>query len=158
VNDDAADPPMNALDPAVRVLWRVQAAVWWLVLTGVAAVLLAAAEWPVEAALAVALVGALQVTIVPGRRYAHYGYLVGDSELRVRRGWLWRTLSVVLHARVQHVDTRQGPVESMLGLATVIVFTAGSVGAMVAIPGLPRAEAETLRDRLVALSGTDDGV
>jgi membrane protein YdbS with pleckstrin-like domain len=65
---------------------------------------------------------------------------------------------VVLHSRVQHVDTRQGPIERALGLATVVVFTAGTVGAMVAIPGLRPGDADLLRDRLVALSGSGDAV
>jgi uncharacterized protein len=149
---------MHSLDPAVRVLWRVQAAVAWLLLSAAGAAGLVAAELPAVWALAGVAAGAAWVVVVPGRRYRHYGYAVDEAELRVRRGWLWRTLSVVLHARVQHVDTRQGPLESMLGLATVVVFTAGTVGAMIAIPGLPRGAAEALRERLVALSGADDAV
>ena len=149
---------MHALDPKVRTLWGLGAVLWVSFLTGAAALGLIALDQPGRWAFPVAVLGLLYAAIVPGKRYEHFGYHVGEVELRIARGWLWRSTSVVLHSRVQHVDTRQGPVENLLGLATVVVFTAGSVGAMVAIPGLPRADAEALRDRLVALSGADDAV
>jgi membrane protein YdbS with pleckstrin-like domain len=95
---------------------------------------------------------------VPAAAYRHYAYQVGEVDVRVMHGWLTRTVAVVLHSRIQHVDTRQGPVERAMGLATVVIFTAGSVGAMVAIPGIAQAEAEALRDRLAHLSGAEDAV
>ncbi len=62
------------------------------------------------------------------------------------------------HARIQHVDTRHGPIDRWLGLASLVVFTAGTRGAILAIPALEAAEAEDLRDRLAALSGSGDAV
>jgi membrane protein YdbS with pleckstrin-like domain len=62
--------------------------------------------------------------------------------------------------RVQHVDSRKGPLERVLGLGRVVVYTAGSRGADVAIPGLLADRAddvqETLR-RLAIESEPDDG-
>ncbi|NIQ53994.1 MAG: PH domain-containing protein, partial [Gammaproteobacteria bacterium] len=58
--------------------------------------------------------------------------------------------SVVPHTRIQHVDVRRGPLDRWLGLARVVVFTAGSRGAMVEVPGLDAGDAEALRDRLIA--------
>lgn len=153
-----AEPHWTRLDPAVRMLWRTGAALWWAFLAAATAAALFALELPPLWALGVVALGALHVAVVPGKRYAHFGYRVSDVELRIARGWLWQSTSVVLHSRVQHVDTRRGPVEGLLGLSSVVVFTAGTVGAMVAIPGLVRADAEALRDRLVALSGADDAV
>jgi uncharacterized protein len=158
-----APPPQgearwHRLDPAVRMLWRVGAVFWAAFLTVAALALLLALDQPLRWALPVAVLALLHAAVVPGKRYEHFRYQVGDVELRIARGWLWRSTSVVLHSRVQHVDTRQGPVENLLGLATVVVFTAGSVGAMVAIPGLPHEDAEALRDRLILLSGTGDAV
>jgi membrane protein YdbS with pleckstrin-like domain len=40
----------------------------------------------------------------------------------------------------------------------VVVYTAGSRGAIVTIPALGRAQAEALRDRLAELSGAGDAV
>lgn len=152
------DAPTNSLDPAVRMLWRVGAVFWAAFLTAAAVVLLLALEQPVRWAVPFAVLALLYAAVVPGKRYDRFRYRVNEVELRIAQGWLWRSTSVVLHSRVQHVDTRQGPVANLLGLATVVVFTAGSVGAMVAIPGLRREDAEALRDRLILLSGTDDAV
>ena len=51
---------------------------------------------------------------------------------------------VIPFIRVQNTDTRQGPLLRMMGLASVTISTAA--GSM-EIPGLPAAEAETLRDQ-----------
>lgn len=162
--DEAPAPPAPAppeaerLDPRVRLLWRIHAALGWLVWVVLALVALLLLDRPVAWALVVAAVAAVYVARVPTRRYAHFTFRVTDADVRIAHGWLWRTESVVLHSRIQHVDTRQGPIERMMGLATVVVFTAGSVGAMVGVPGLAAARAEALRDELVRLSGTDDAL
>ncbi|HST61421.1 MAG TPA: PH domain-containing protein [Longimicrobium sp.] len=150
--------PDERLDPRVELLWQVNAALGWIVWISLAAVALFVFDRSPAWASLMAPVAATYVMQVPTRRYRHFVFRVGPADVRVAHGWLWRTESVVLHSRIQHVDTRQGPVERMMGLATVVIFTAGSVGAMVAIPGLATARAEALRDELVRLSGTDDAV
>ena len=150
--------PDERLDPGVVLLWQVNAALGWVVWVALAAVALFVLDRSPAWASLVAPVAATYVMQVPARRYRHFAFRVDPADVRVAHGWLWRTESVVLHSRIQHVDTRQGPVERMVGLATVVVFTAGSVGAMVAVPGLAAARAEALRDELVRLSGTDDAV
>jgi uncharacterized protein len=146
------------LDPGVELLWQINTAIGWIVWIGVATGALLVFDRSPSWALTVSFVALMHTMLVPPRRYRRFTFRVGPAEVRVRRGWLWRAESVVLHSRIQHVDTRQGPIERMMGLATVIVFTAGSVGAMVSIPGLRMERAEALRDRLVRLSGTDDAV
>ena len=162
VPDEARSPPGEAqverLDPRVVALWRVGAAIGGALWTAaaVAALLIADRSW--AWALIVSALAAAYVARVPAERWRHFTFRVGPSDVRIARGWLWRTESVVLHSRIQHVDTRQGPIERAMGLATVVLFTAGSVGASVGIPGLALARAEALRDELVRLSGADDGV
>lgn len=153
-----AEAEPERLDPKVKRVWQVDAALGWMFLAGLAAAALFVAHRSPAWAFVLAFVGLTYVLQVPPHRYRHFTFRVGPVDVRVAHGWLWRTESVVLHSRIQHVDTRQGPIERMMGLATVVVFTAGSVGAMVAIPGLATARADALRDRLVRLSGTDDGV
>lgn len=161
--DEPQAPPVSPaepeqLDPRVELLWQINAALGWLIWIGLAAAALLIVDQSPAWALVVSLAALLYTMNVPPRRYRHFRFRVDAVDVRVAQGWLWRAESVVLHSRIQHVDTRQGPVERMMGLATVVVFTAGSVGAMVAIPGLAAARAESLRDELVRLSGTDDAV
>lgn len=158
---DASDVPgaeTERLDPRVVAVWRVNLALGWAVWMALAAAGLFLADRPMAWALAGLLPALAHVLEVPPRRWRRFTFRVDEADVRVAHGWQWRQESVVLHSRIQHVDTRQGPVERMLGLATVVVFTAGSVGAVVAIPGLAAARAEALRDQLVRLSGTDDAV
>jgi hypothetical protein len=52
--------------------------------------------------------------------------------------------------RIQHVDIDIGPVDRAFGLASLSLFTAGTVSAVGRIPGLPPDAAETLRETLLA--------
>jgi len=54
----------------------------------------------------------------------------------------------VPYVRVQHIDTNRGPLERFLGLASLRVYTAGSQGADMRIPGLSRERAEEMQEDL----------
>jgi uncharacterized protein len=103
-----------------------------------------------------AIIGA--VIALPPLRFKAWGFAVRDTDLYLRHGILFRTTSIVPHARIQHVDTRHGPIDRWLGLATLVVFTAGTRGAIVSIPALAMDTAESIRDQLAELSGAGDAV
>jgi len=150
---------LRPLDPRVVKAWRVA----WLITAGLvalaAAILLLLGRGAVAAAAAVLTLACLAAAAyLPPARYRAWAFQLRPAGLLVRQGLLWRSVSVVPHARIQYVDTRRGPLERALGLATVVVYTAGSRGAAVRIPGLAVADAEALRDRLAALGDADDAV
>ena len=153
-----AETPFMRLDRRVIGLWRVHGIIRALFLTPLAIGGTLALEVDIRWALPLIALLLLEIWLIPPWRYRHYAYRIGELDVRVRQGWLWRSESVVLHSRIQHVDTHQGPIERSLGLGTVKMYTAGTVGAMLAIPGLAADWAERLRDRLIALSGADDAV
>lgn len=165
-----AEPAFRSLDPRVRLLWRLSGIVggliWLVVALLLERVLTALAGEgaipfaPPGGALVLPVLGIMIVRVLlwPGLRYRTWGFALGEEDLRLRHGVLWRTASVVPLPRIQHVDTRSGPFERALGLASVIVYTAGSVGAAQTIPGLSQEAAAELRDQLALLSGTDDAV
>lgn len=137
---------MERLDPRVRVPWAVGllvgAGVLAAVLAGVGAVV--GVGWLPLLAVPVAVVGLVHVFA----RYRRWRFTVGEEALFLRRGVVTHVETSVPFVRVQHVDTRRGPIERLLGLASVVVYTAGSRGADVAIPGLAPERAEQLRERL----------
>ncbi len=98
------------------------------------------------AAVAIALVRAAIVV----RSVRAWGYAERDEDLLVRHGLFLRKLSIVPYARMQFVDVTAGPIERVLGLATVTMHTAAAASDA-RIPGLPSAEAARLRDRLSSL-------
>src|SRR3546814_9367871 len=57
------------------------------------------------------LLGAIAVVTFPARRAQRWGFKIGEGQLRVARGWLFRTDTIVPFVRVQHIDVGQGPVE-----------------------------------------------
>jgi membrane protein YdbS with pleckstrin-like domain len=103
-------------------------------------------DWTAAGAGAVLIL--IMVLVMPGRRYRAWGYAEGEDELSVKHGLMVRKLSVVPFGRVQHIDIAQGPLERSLGLATLVLNTAGTRGAAVRLPGLERAEAERMRDHI----------
>ncbi len=152
------------LDPRAVLLWRLQRllniALFGLplatamavglaqVLPRAAAILLAGGFLLVRFALAIAW---------PALSWRSWRYELREHDLLVQSGVLFRRWSSVPHRRIQHVDTRQGPLERWLGLSRLLVYTAAGMSADGVIPGLSEAEAERLRDEL-SRRGGDDGV
>lgn len=155
---------MSPLDPQVTWLWRVQALVrfvtfWGPLCLGAGVALGSVGDWKLGVALAL-VTGATLLTlemIWPSLAYASWGYSVREHDLLVQQGVLFRRRSSIPHNRIQHVDTRQGPLERLFGLSSVTVYTAAGALADGAIPGLTEPEAEALRDAL-SRRGGDDGV
>lgn len=98
----------------------------------------------------VLLLAAWLIVRVPLRRYQARGYQLGADRLRVVRGLLFRSDTVVPFGRVQHIDVHQGPVERGYGLATLVLHTAGTHNASVTLPGLAHADAMTMREEIRA--------
>ena len=101
-------------------------------------------------AAAVAVVVAEVVSVLLGRRRRAWGFVERADDLMVRRGVMFRRVSVIPYGRMQYVDVTAGPFERFFGLATVRMHTAATASDA-RIPGLPSEEAAALRDRLSSL-------
>lgn len=88
------------------------------------------------------------LVFLPQRKWRRWGYNGADEQLRVARGWLFRTDTIVPFKRIQHIDVGQGPVERWFGLASLTVHTAGTHNSIVTLPGLTRSDAEAMRDAM----------
>lgn len=100
--------------------------------------------------LPVLLVAAFLIVRMPLRRYHARGFAMSNDRLRVARGLLFRSDTVVPFGRVQHIDVHQGPLERAWGLATLTVHTAGSHNASVSLPGLAHDGAIAMRETIRA--------
>lgn len=103
-----------------------------------------------SALLPVLALAAWFVIRMPLRRHAARGFAMGGDRLRVVRGLLWRKDTVVPFGRVQHIDVERGPVERYYGLATLVLHTAGTHNASVALPGLAESDALGMREAIRA--------
>ena len=88
------------------------------------------------------------VVSFPARRMQRWGYKIGEGQLRVARGWLFRTDTIVPFVRVQHIDVGQGPVERWFGLSHLVVHTSGTHNSTVTLPGLHADLAAAMRETI----------
>src|ERR687898_2388070 len=100
--------------------------------------------------LAVLVLASVVVGVVPGLRWKRWRYEIRPDEVDLQRGILWIGRTLVPLARIQHVDTRSGPLQRRFGLATVVFYTAAGANQ---IPELSAAVAAEVRDRIAALTG-----
>lgn len=84
-----------------------------------------------------------------GARWRHAGVALDERGIAIRRGVWFRSETFVPRSRVQHTDINRGPIERVLGLATLKLYTAGTRLASVQVEGLNDARATALRDALV---------
>lgn len=153
---------MERLNSRVQLIWGLLAL---LVGTVVGAVVAGVSVWfdlgrPSLPVIALGIVAAV-LLVHAHLRFRLWRFDVQSDALFLHRGVLTRIRTVVPYVRVQHVDTQRNPLERAIGLSRVVVYTAGSRGADVTIPGLRHERAESLQDQLRTLAGeheADDGV
>jgi uncharacterized protein len=92
----------------------------------------------------------------PEISHRHAAYKVDGRGIEIRRGVVWRTVINVPRSRVQHTDVSQGPLERGHGLATLVLYTAGTSHARVDLHGLDHATALRIRDHLVLMAAEGD--
>lgn len=98
----------------------------------------------------VALVGLWLIFRTPLRRYRARGYRMDADRLRVVRGMIFNSDTVVPFGRVQHIDVHQGPLERAYGLGTLVLHTAGNHNASVSLPGISHHDALAMREEIRA--------
>lgn len=148
-------------DPRARLLWAAEIALSWVV-PAVALIVWAVLDdgrrgWQAVAATALVVLVAVSVTVVPVWRYAVHRWEITDEAVYTRVGWLTQENRVAPISRLQTVDVERGPVERLLGLATVTVTTASSAGAVrIAALDLPVAEETVARLTRIAAAHRGD--
>lgn len=153
VADPASGDRFRRLDPrqiwVIRIRLTVSAIPLLLIVSALDGGPLRDAAIPAGATTALAALLVLAaILVLPRRRYRAWGYRMDEEEIHIRRGLLVRVRTAVPFGRVQHIDVAQGPIERLFGLGTLILHTAGTRGAAVALPGLRYKRAERMRDRI----------
>ncbi|MEF8883777.1 MAG: PH domain-containing protein [Haloarculaceae archaeon] len=177
--DEESVGERRRLDPRVRLYWVASRVVGAVVLTTIVAVAFqflgsgvglvdTPGSLPFGFAQRTALVAAGVFVSVGGVTVLHavfyyrsWRYEVREDSLYLTRGVFTRVQTVAPYVRVQHIDARRGPIERLLGLSTLVVYTAGSRGADVTVPGLTDERADELQTalkRLAIASEEEDAV
>jgi hypothetical protein len=148
---------MNRLHPRVRLVWAARSLVSATVVGVVLAVATRLVSSVPDQATGLAVVILLFGVVHALLRYRSWRYEIRDDSIYLERGVLTRVRTVVPFVRIQHVDSSRSPVERLVGLGRVVVYTAGSRGADVSVPGLTPAAADDLRERLKRLAIRAEG-
>ena len=151
-----SDLPSHRLDPRMLRVWYISS------LVGIVAVAaLAVVAWLIVRHLGgdvfwVYLVAGVieaicvgDMLVSPRVEYATWRYDVTPTDVDLYSGVFTKKRALVPLVRVQHVQTKQGPILRAHGLASVTVSTAGE---SFEIPGLAEDDANRLRDRVAELA------
>jgi uncharacterized protein len=152
--------PAHRVSPRAIGFWTVSA------LLGDAGVVVAAlVAWlvvpdvPGWAGLVVLLLGLLaaaHVVLMPRIRYRVHRWEVTDTAVHTRSGWLGRESRIAPLSRVQTVDSRQGALMRVFGLASITVTTASAAGP-ITVDCLDAATAREVVARLTAITSATAG-
>jgi len=153
--------PAERLDPRAKALWRITGTMGALPLLVGGAF----ASWVslrvVEVPLLLGIVPFLAAlgffvvlaAVVPDLRWRRWRYEIREDEVDLQQGIVWVSRTLVPLARIQHVDTRQGPLQRRFGLATVVFYTAAGANQ---IPELAAPVAAAVRERIAELTREQD--
>lgn len=152
--------PQKRISNKALSVWRITGAITSVIIVIVAGGVIWLSNvfswpiWVVISAVAVIILHVyLYVYLFPLLRWKRWRYEVREQEIELQQGVFVVKRTLVPMIRVQHVDTRQGPLLKKYGLATVDVSTAATVHE---IPALPVEEAEELRQFISRLARVAD--
>lgn len=141
----------RTLDPRVVHVWRILTAVGLLVPlvpASVVAMVVLDRLGPV-----VPVLGAVLLVVYAGwyprARWERWRWQLTPIALELASGVVVRTHEAVPYFRIQQIDVTQGPVDRLLGLATLQVTTASASGSA-SLPGVPADQAPQVRAELLA--------
>lgn len=91
------------------------------------------------------LIWAVAVFVLPAVRWKRWRYCINQNEIDLLRGVIVRKETLIPLSRVQHVDTRQGPLLRWFNLSSVTISTAATTHE---IPGLDAVIADRVRKEI----------
>ncbi|MFC4322048.1 PH domain-containing protein [Litchfieldia salsa] len=156
------EAPRKRISKRALPVWRISAAltsgIGWLTVIALF-VMSSIYQWPIWISLVVLVLSVIETTltvfIIPSVRWKRWRYEVFEHEIEIQHGVFVMTRTIIPMMRVQHVDTKQGPILRAYHLASVTISTAATVHE---IPALDLDEADQLRDFISKLARVDDDV
>jgi len=148
---DPFDPPDVHWTPVERQLESVRLlglAIWAvpLLIACVVTCLVWRPPWWIGTTLVLALILIWSATRIP-RRVKALQYAIRDRDFFLRKGIMFRRLTIVPYVRIQVVDIDVGPIQRGFGLCTLTITTAAP-SLTTNLPGITRETATKLRDIL----------
>ncbi|SEB51955.1 hypothetical protein SAMN04489844_0384 [Nocardioides exalbidus] len=152
--------PAHQVSPRAVPFWTVSA------LLGDAVVVVAAAVayflvpdvpgWVGLLVLLLAVAAVAHVLLMPRIRFRVHRWEVTDTAVHTREGWIGRESRIAPISRVQTVDSRQGALMRLFGLASITVTTASAAGP-ITVSCLDDDTARQVVTQLTAITASTEG-
>lgn len=152
--------PSNRISNKALPVWRIKAFLQSLIIAGIPAIysiLVYFYDLPLWILLLLiafyVIFLVITVFVVPYLQWRRWRYDILEEEVDLERGVFIKKRTLIPMARIQHVDTEQGPLLRKYGLATVTISTAATIHT---IPALTMDVALEIRDRISKLATEAD--
>ncbi|KQV67923.1 hypothetical protein ASC64_12120 [Nocardioides sp. Root122] len=152
--------PGHQVSPRAIPFWTVSALVGdaLLVIAATLAYVLVpdAPGWVGLVVLLLGVLAVVHVLVMPRIRFRVHRWEVSDTAVHTREGWIGRQSRIAPISRVQTVDSRQGALMRLFGLASITVTTASAAGP-ITIDCLDAEVAREVVARLTAITAVTEG-
>jgi len=152
--------PTQEIDPNAVKAWRMTGGMasvfWWVVpvIYGFIALSGSLPKWGTWVlAIFFVILTILQATVIPLIRWRRWRYQIDEHEIYLKHGIFIITRTLIPVNRIQHVDTRQGPIYRSLNLSSVTITTAATTHE---IPALNDEIADEVRNKISNLAREAD--
>jgi membrane protein YdbS with pleckstrin-like domain len=151
--------PAHRVSPQAVPFWRVSALLGDAVVVVAAVVAYAIIPdvpgWTIVLVLLVVAGAVAHVVLMPRIRYRVHRWEVTDTAVHTREGWIGRQTRIAPISRVQTVDSRQGALMRLFGLASITVTTASAAGP-ITVDCLDAGTAREVVARLTAITAASE--
>lgn len=137
---------MERLSEKIRYIWITISAVAGLIIGVPSYILVSPIAGSISLVIPLILVSVFGV--YSHLRYTKWAFNLDEDHFYREHGVFKKVNSMVPYVRIQHIDTNRGPLERLTGLSTVRIYTAGSKGADIKIPGLEKQRAGEIQEEL----------
>ncbi|MFH5832690.1 PH domain-containing protein [Halalkalibaculum sp. DA3122] len=145
--------PQHRLPKTAIKAWRISGMIWAFILCLITLFLVfltLQGEGPpwwfnILVGICALVVTIAAATVLPSLRWKRWRYQIDRHEVDLRRGIFVIKRTLIPVKRVQHVDTRQGPILRKYGLSSVAITTAATTHE---IPALDDETADEVRNQI----------
>jgi membrane protein YdbS with pleckstrin-like domain len=81
--------------------------------------------------------------------FKNKAYAIREHDILYQTGWINKSLHVCPFNRIQHCTVNAGVFERDLGISKLKIYSAGTTGSDIEVPGLTQEEANTMRDLIM---------
>lgn len=146
------DPPFHKLTPKAIRVWQWSNSVrtlFYFIIPGIYTAVFGAEgfhQWIIISIAGLFFINwLLSIFLMPYLSWKNWRYAVDHNEIDLKRGVIFKTRTLIPLSRVQHVDTRQGPLLGWYNLASVTISTAATTHE---IPALDSVLADRVRRQI----------